>query len=313
MKSQELTLLHIFDAIMTEGSITRASERLSMTQPAVSNAVARMRDTWKDPLFVKKGRKIEPTSYALSLWDQVREPMYELSTAVSTTHFDPALSRRKLRIALPDLILEMIWQSLVCTLETTAPNIDLHAVPYTEDGAFRQLREAHVDLAIGLLTEQDHSLRSIWLLDSQFVLAMRSAHPLAGRPVSLEDFLQARHLMVSMSGDTHGVVDVALEREGLNRRVAVTVNHFPAIPGLLRRSDMLTVVPEVIARDPEFSAGLWITESPVAVDATSLYLIWHTRHDRDPGIVWLRALIERTIRERWQLVMGEREFPDSSS
>lgn len=300
MKNQELTLLYIFDAIMTEGSITRAAERLSMTQPSVSNAVSRMRHAWSDPVFVKKGRQIEPTSFALSLWDQVRGPMHELSRAVTTSNFDPATSRRKFRVALTDLILDMLWPRLVSRLEAEAPGVDLHAVPYTVEGAHMQLREAHVDLAIGMLSEHDHSLRSKWLLETGYVLAMREDHPLAGRSVTLEEFLDARHLLISLSGDTHGPVDSALDRMGLSRRVAVTVNQYPTIPELLRSSDMITALPEGMLQDAQFREGLWLTRLPLEVETINLYLIWHARHDRDPGLIWMRSLVEFLIREKWQ-------------
>lgn len=307
MKNQELTLLYVFDAIMTEGSITRAAERLNMTQPAVSNAVSRMRHAWKDPVFVKKGRQIEPTSYALSLWDQVRGPMHELSRAVTTTGFDPATSRRKFRIALADMMLDLLWPPLVSKLERDAPGIDLHAVPYTLGGAHMQLREAHVDLAIGMLTEHDHSLRSTWLAESGYVLAMREDHPLAGRPITLEEFLDARHLLISLSGDTHGPVDSALDRMGLSRRVAVTVNHFPAIPALLQTSDLITALPDGMMQDEQLRKGLWLTRLPIEVDPISVYLIWHARHDREPGLVWMRSLVEYLIRDRWQDLVKEME------
>lgn len=307
MKNQELTLLYVFDAIMTEGSITRAAERLNMTQPAVSNAVSRMRHAWKDPVFVKKGRQIEPTSYALSLWDQVRGPMHELSRAVTATGFDPATSRRKFRIALADMMLDLLWPPLVSKLEQDAPGIDLHAVPYTLGGAHMQLREAHVDLAIGMLTEHDHSLRSTWLADSGYVLAMREDHPLAGRPITLEEFLDARHLLISLSGDTHGPVDSALDRMGLSRRVAVTVNHFPAIPALLQTSDLITALPDGMMQDEQLRKGLWLTRLPIEVDPISIYLIWHARHDREPGLIWMRSLVEYLIRERWQDLVGQIE------
>lgn len=298
-------MLYIFDAIMTEGSITRASERLSMTQPAVSNAVSRMRHAWQDPVFVKKGRQIEPTSYALSLWDQVRNPMHELSRAVSTSSFDPASSRRKFRIALVDMMLDLLWPALVSKLERDAPGIDLNAVPYTLGGAHMQLREAHVDLAIGMLTEHDHSLRSTWLAESGYVLAMREDHPLAGRPITLEEFLDARHLLISPTGDTHGPVDSALDSMGLSRRVAVTVNHFPAIPQLLKNSDLVTALPDGMMQDERLREGLWLTRLPIEVDPISVYLIWHARHDREPGLIWMRSLVEFLVRARWQDLMGQ--------
>lgn len=305
MKNQELTLLYVFDAIMTEGSITRAADRLSMTQPAVSNAVARMRDVWKDPVFVKKGRDIEPTSYALSLWDQIRLPMHELSNAVTASSFDPLRSRRKFRIAVPDLTLEMIWPELVARLEVSAPNIDLHAMPFSVEENARQLREAQVDIAISLFAEPDASLRSLSLLESGHALAMRKGHPLADKAISLEAFVAARHLLISLSGETHSYVDAALSRRGLSRRVAASVNHFPAIPAVLRRSDLIAVVPEMSARDPAFSEDIVFQAVPLELDPINLYLLWHTRHDRDPGLTWMRKLLEEIICNQWQALVSE--------
>lgn len=303
MKTQELQLLYIFDAIMTERSVTRAADRLAMTQPAVSNAISRMRQIWHDPLFVRKGRNIEPTSYALSLWDQVGNHMYALTNAVSATQFDPATSRRKFRIAVTDAIVEMIWRQLIQLLEELAPGVDIHAVPYTPEGTYEDLREAHVDLAVGMLTHHDHSLRSNWLFDTGYVLAMRADHSLAGRQITMTEFLEARHLLVTMSGDTHGFVDGFLDQKGLSRRIAATVNHFSIVPQILRDSNLIAAVPELISQDCGFVDGLWMGPLPLEVEPTSRYLIWHTRHDRDPGIVWLRDHMERLLRDRWRDIM----------
>jgi DNA-binding transcriptional LysR family regulator len=303
MKTQELQLLYIFDAIMTERSVTRAADRLAMTQPAVSNAISRMRQIWNDPLFVRKGRNIEPTSYALSLWDQVNGHMFALTNAVSATQFDPGTSKRKFRIAATDMIVELIWRQLIELLEREAPGVDVHAVPYTPEGTHDDLREAHVDLAVGMLNQHDHSLRSKWLFEGGYVLAMRADHPLAGRPITLDEFLNARHLLVTMSGDAHGFVDSYLVQKGQSRRIAATVNHFSIVPQVLRESNLIVAVPELISQDCGFVNGLWMGELPFNVDPTSLYLIWHARHDRDPGIVWLREHVEELLQGRWHDIM----------
>lgn len=130
MKTQELQLLYVLDAIMTERSVTRAADRLAMTQPAVSNAISRMRQIWNDPLFVRKGRNIEPTSYTLSLWDLVSDPMFALINAVSATQFDPGTSKRRFRIAVTDMFVELVWPQLIELLEREAPGVDVHAVPF---------------------------------------------------------------------------------------------------------------------------------------------------------------------------------------
>lgn len=304
MKNQELHLLYVFNAIMTERSVTRAADRLAMTQPAVSNAISRMRQVWNDPLFVRKGRQIEPTSYAFSLWERTRGPIYDLSTAVSSTMFDPDQASRSFRIAVTGFTVELIWRELAERLQLFAPGVDLHAVPYTPEGTYSDLREANVDLAIGVLTQHDHSLRSIWLFQSEYQLVMRKDHPLANKPVSLEDFVNARHLLVSMSGEAHGPVDSYLDQKGLTRRIAVTVNDFVGVPGLLRRTDLISTLPSMAMACEEFKEDLWITPLPFELDPTSLYLIWHARHDRDPSIVWMRGQIASLIEEQYSCLTG---------
>ncbi|MFA7555406.1 MAG: LysR family transcriptional regulator [Spongiibacteraceae bacterium] len=299
MKSQELALLQIFDAIMTEGSVTRAGSRLTMSQPAVSNAIARMRVAWKDPIFVKKGRQIEPTAFAQNLWAQVREPMHDLSSAVELRVFEPSRSRRKFRIAMADLSVDLFWLPLMCEVSRQAPDVDLYAVPFTRIGAVDQLRQAQVDVGLGPLSQHDRSLRSQLLYQSSYQLVMRKDHPLAGKPVSMEDFCAAKHLLVSQSGDPRGDVDEALQREDKRRRVAMTVNHFSAVPKLLTHSDLIAVVPQMVAGGTRFRSELWVTEPPLTVDPTPVYLIWHARLDRDPGLLWLRHLLEKVVTQQW--------------
>lgn len=303
MKNQELQLLYIFNAIMTEGSVSRAAERLATTQPAVSNAISRMRQAWNDPLFVRKGREIEPTSYALSLWDRVGHHMYALTNAVSEMKFDPKTAHRTFRVAVTDTIVEMVWRQLIQLLEREAPGVDVHAVPYTPEGTHDDLREAKVDLAIGVLEQHDHSLRSGWLFDGGYVLAMRADHPLAGRPITMDEFLEARHLLMSMSGNAHGFVDNYLDQKGMSRRIAATVNHFSTVPKVLKETNLIAAIPELVGQDCGFVNGLWVGELPFEVDPTSLYLIWHARHDRDLGVIWLRESLERLLQERWHDIM----------
>jgi DNA-binding transcriptional LysR family regulator len=305
VKHQELILLHLFDAIMTEGSVTRAADRLAMTQPAVSNAVARMRERWKDPLFVKKGRQIEPTAFALSLWEQIREPIRELSSALDASAFDPVTSRRKFRIALGDSLVDLCWLPLVKQLDSAAPLVDLYSLPYSLDGAITQLREAHVDLAIGPLDYHDRSLRSIYLFESRYVLAMRIDHPLAGRPITVEDFLASKQLLVSTTGDATGYADRALQQQGLSRRVGVTVNHFSAVPKMLAQGDLIAVVPQIVAANSEFRSSLWLTDPPLEVPPTPIYLIWHARAERDPGLVWMRKVIENIVITQLAVTVGD--------
>jgi len=300
MKNQELSLLFIFDAVMTESSISRAAERLSMTQPAVSNAVAKMRHHWNDPLFIKKGRNIEPTSFALNLWRQVKGPLLDLSHALNAREFDALESKRNFRISLTDIMVDLIWTQLARYLSINAPNVDVFAVPFTIEGAADSLRKANVDLSIGLISEHDTSIRSTWLFDGDYVCAMSKSHPLAkAGELDLDAFVNAKHLMVSLSGDTSGFTDQALSKLGLKRRLAMTANHFSVVPSILSETDLIAVVPRIAVGNPAFSEKLALVEPPLVIESTSLYLAWHARHDNDPGMIWMRELLTRIAQQAW--------------
>ena len=168
MRPQELNLLMVFDAIMTERSITRAAERLSMTQPAVSNALSRMRAAWKDELFVKDGRNIRPTGHAQNLWGQIRGPLGALSDAVENKAFDPSTSKRTFRLAVADMAVSMAWLPLRKIIEAEAPGVNIHAVPYTLQSYERLLENAEVDMAIGLYDSSSEVMCADFLFSTHY-------------------------------------------------------------------------------------------------------------------------------------------------
>src|SRR5699024_7480222 len=203
MKKIDLNLLVVFDAIMREGSMTRAAEQLAMTQPAVSNAVSRMRVAWNDPLFVKHGRGIMPTPHAQMMWDQVPMHLDDLRDMANPEPFDAARARRTFRISTDDLSAGVLWRALRRVTEQSAPGIDFHAVPNTKASINELLVNAEVDLAISGDPSRPSNghIRERALLDTYYVCAMHANHPLASKPLTLESFAAADHLMVSFSGD----------------------------------------------------------------------------------------------------------------
>ena len=298
MRPQELNLLVVFDAIMTEKSITRAAERLAMTQPAVSNAVSRMRGTWKDDLFVKDGRNIRPTLYAQNLWAQVREPLLRLSQAVQPDSFDPATSNRTFRVAVTDVITEMIWVPLRKMFEQQAPGINLHAIPYTIDNTEQVLEDAEVDLVIGASGLLSGTFRADYLFSSQYLCVMRPDHPLTHTKMTLKQFASADHLLVSLSGDTTGYTDQVLMQQGLTRRIAVTVNHFSMVKTMLVESDLICVIPAGVVSKAVISGELIAVMPPVEVIGQPVSALWHKRQDKDQGLMWLRQHIKQMLIEK---------------
>lgn len=301
MRHQDLNLLIIFDAIMTEGAITRAADRLAMTQPAVSNALSRMRSAWKDELFVKDGRGIQPTNFARNLWTQVKGPLGELGEAITPGEFDPATAARTFRIAAADITVESVWGKLRKAIEQTAPGINIYTVPYSYHSQVDKLSNAEVDLVVGKQTITDNTIRSEYLFTPKYVCVMRHDHPLAKRDeLTLEDFIQAEHLLVSPSGELDNVTDQALMNLGMRRRVAMSVNHFSTVPSLLQQSDLICVVPSMAVEDEIFSGELAVYETPVEHAPTHASLMWHKRQDNDHGLLWVKQLIGDILRERAQ-------------
>ena len=295
MRPQELNLLIVFDAIMTEGSITQAAHRLSMTQPAVSNAVSRMRSAWKDELFVKDGRNIQPTLYAKNLWSQVKEPLISLTEAVDPKTFDPATSKRVFRIAVTDIIVDMVWPELRCTIEKEAPHVNIHAVPYTITNTSQVLENAEVDMVISATNIASDTFIAEYLFSPIYVCIMSHSNPLSKAPLTLESFALVDHLLVSLSGGATGSTDQILLQHGLSRRVAVTVNHFSAVVNIIKKSNLLCVIP-ISAVAKEIIAGdIVATKLPIELNPKHLSAIWHKRQDRDLGLIWLREHFKRII------------------
>ncbi len=306
MRNQELNLLMVFDAIMTEGSITRAAERLSMTQPAVSNAVSRMRVVWKDELFIKEGRSINPTLYARNLWAQIREPLQELSNAVAPENFNPATSHRTFRLAVADAVVDIVWKPLRKIIEKEAPGINIHAIPYTIVNGEQVLIDAEVDLVIGTIMSGDPSIiKTEYLYTPKYVCIMRPNHPLAKANLTLEEFAAAEHLLVSLSGDTTGYTDQVLAQHGLKRRIAMTVNHFSAVADLIAESDLIAVVPPTTLEKAIFSGKLAVTKTPVEIQGAQLCSHWHKRQEKDGGLCWLRHHVNNMIKTH-----AERHFEE---
>lgn len=296
MRHQDLNLLAVFDAIMTEGSITRAADRLALTQPAVSNSLSRMRALWGDELFVKDGRNIRPTVFAQNLWSQIKEPLLNLEKAVDQGSFDPATAERTFKIASADAMVEIVWPELRQILEKEAPGINVHAIPYTITNAENLLNTADVDMVIGANVAPSSVIQSEYLYTPWFVLVMRQDHPLAKADVSLDEFARADHLIVSLSGDISGNTDQVLSQHGLKRRVAMSVNHFSVVTPLLQKSDLIAMMPSTTIERSIFNGDLAVVKPPIEVIAPQLSSYWHKRQEHDAGLRWLRQHISRIVK-----------------
>lgn len=299
----DLNLLRVFDEVMTERSLTRAARNLSLTQPAVSNAMRRLRETLDDDLLKRNGQGLEPTPHALAIWPTVREALRTLQESLIPNDFDAAQATTTFVLAMADATAAELMPGLIEIMDREAPGVSVRVVPLSTRDPRRLLEDGGADLALGFFPAvlADLAARAQVgkgvafshhrLYDGNYVCVMRRDHPLASGPFTLNRFCAARHMLVSFSGRPYGFVDEALASLGRERRVVVTVNQFFTAGRVVANSNLLTVLPRHFINVTGFADELVPRELPFAVPTVHVDALWHHRVDRDGAHEWLRKTI----------------------
>jgi len=302
-RSLDLNLLRVFDQVMAERNLTRAARNLSMTQPAVSNALGRLRDFLGDRLVSRRGYGVEPTPRAVALWPAVSEALRALEASMVPGHFDPATADTTFLLAMADATASELMPWLAQRIEREAPGISMRVLPLTTRDPRRLLDEGVVDLAVGYfpavladLTAQaqaggvvsfDHQR----LYEGHYVCVMRRDHPLATEGLTFERYCAARHMLVSFSGRPFGFVDEALAARDRKRRIVLTVNQFFTAGRVVTNSDLLTVLPLHFVSVTGMASELTWRELPFPVPAVHVDALWHRRQGLRGGLQWLRQAV----------------------
>ncbi len=298
-RTLDLNLLRVLDAVMAEGSLTRAAATLAMTQPAVSHAMRRLREAVGEDLFVRTAHGMKPTPLAETLWPQVRDALGTLRGALAPGDFDPQRDAVQLRIAMADATAALLAPNLVAAIERERALANLRILPLTTRDPRKLLEAGEADMAVGYFPEaitsivtlgHDSLLRHARLYDSRYVCVMRQGHPLAEAELTLDTYCAAHHLLVSFSGRPHGQVDYVLSALGRTRRIVLTVNQFFTASRVVARSDLLTVLPEGFVQATG-GAGLVTKELPLTLAPVNVQMLWHLRHDAAPAHRWLRQQV----------------------
>lgn len=308
-RTLDLNLLRVLDEVIAERSLTRAARNLSLTQPAVSNAMRRLRDALGDDLVHRNGQGIEPTPRALAIWPSVREALHQLQQSLAPSQFEPASATTTFVLAMADATAGELVPGLVQMLEKEAPGISIHLAPLNTRDPRRLLEEESVDLAVGYfpavladLTARAQVGKAVnfaheRLYDGEYVCVMRHDHPLASGPLTLNRFCGARHMLVSFSGQPFGFVDEALTAIGRQRRVVMTVNQFFTAARVAARSDLLTVLPRHFLMVTGMSSTLAVRELPLEVPTVHVDALWQRRAQSGVGHQWLRQAVARAARQ----------------
>lgn len=287
----DLNLLETFHHLLVERQVSRVAHKLGVSQPAVSNALARLRKLLGDELFVRTPRGMEPTPYAEQLGQSVGQALTLLRTALQQrSDFNAATSKRTFTVGMTDIGEIYFLPTLLEHLRQAAPGVRLSTVRNTTAHLKDDLAEGRVDLAIGLLPELQAGFFQQRLFKQRYVCLMRSQHPLAGKRLSLKDFSSAGHVVVVAAGTGHHEVDVWLEQRGIRRDVQLTVPHFVAIGHILHASDLLATVPERLAQRMTGPFDLVSRKHPADLPEVAIHAFWHARFHRDPANQWLRGL-----------------------
>ena len=299
-RTLDLNLLRVFDAVMAEGSLTRAAAVLAMTQPAVSHALRRLRQALEQDLFVRTAHGMRPTPHAEGLWPQVRQALASLRQTLAPEESRARRDAVQLRIAMADATAALLAPALVQDIEREASHVSLRVLPLTTREPRRMLEADEADLAIGSFPEAmtallalgaESPLRHERLYATRYVCVMRRGHPLAKAPLTLDAYVQAHHLLVSFSGRSYGFVDQALA--GLNRQrcVVLTVNQFFTASRVVANSDLLTVLPERFLQATGERRELLTRDLPLVLAPVHVDMVWHLRHDAAPEHEWLRQRV----------------------
>lgn len=290
LRKIDLNLLLTLDILLAECHVTRAAERLYLSQPAVSVHLAHLREIFGDPLLLPGPRGMLPTARAESLRKPLRQAIEALErTLMPERAFDPARATSSWRVAATDYSETTVLLPALDGLRRIAPQTRLAVIEMAPSRIARQAERGEIDLAFHTTADAPAGLRRQTLFAERYVLAGRVGHPALKRRPSAAQFCRLEFAIVSPDGGGfYGVTDEALAQVGLARRVVLSVPHFLFLREILEHSDLVAVLPERLVRD---RADLRIVAPPVAIPGYEIAMLWHERLHRDPAHRWLREFI----------------------
>lgn len=294
LRRLDLNLLVTLDALLIEHNVTRAAERLHLSQPSVSLQLARLREFFGDPLLLPGPRGMRPTARANELREPLRQALASLEQVVAPHQdFDPAQANQSWQVAAFDYNEFTILLPALAALRTTAPGTRLAVVQSSPSLVARKAEQGDIDLAFLIDSEAPPGLRRRLMFTEHYVLAGRAGHPCLKRRPTLAQFCKLEHVIVSPDGGGfHGVTDTALAERSMQRRVVLSVPHFLFLGAVLASSDLVAMVPSRLVRG---NAALQVVEPPLNVPGFEMLMLWPERVHRDPAHQWLRELIASSV------------------
>ena len=292
--SFDLNLLLVFNAVLETRSVSRAAEKLGLSQPALSHALNRLRWRLKDQLFVRTPQGMSPTPRAERLAEPVRRTLADLQRALTTEPFVPEAAERCFTVSVNNYAAVVLVGPVFGACKAEAPGVRLDFRPSGAIDQVGPVDRGERDLAIVNRPPTHGRLRSRMLVQDAFVGVVRKGHPATGEPLTAERLSRTPHLVISSSADNVDFVEVELVNQGLAREVAAQAP-FLSAGAILAQCDMLAVMGRGIAEVFSRTYPVEIVELPIPTPKMTSWLIWHSRYDDDDGHAWLRDLIVRAV------------------
>lgn len=291
----DLNLLPVLLVMMEERNVTRAAERLGITQPALSNALNRLRETLNDPLFIRERYGMRPTPKAEQLAQVVGAALSSIDKVIlGQQDFDPLNATRLFTLA-PNSYVEFIMMpAIVARLRSCAPGIRLRLTPFGNDVTETGVISGNTDMVLGRIVEPPDNLVVQHLMNEGLACVIRADHPLVGENLSAEQYEQLKHVNVLPPGRMRAGLYQALEQRGLRRQVAVSVTHFLAVPEMIAVTDYCATLPRLICQHLSRDQRLRIVPAPVDLGTFPVEMGWHARYRDDPAHRWFRTLMTET-------------------
>ena len=292
LRAVDLNLLVALDALLTERHVSRAAARIGLTQPAMSNALLRIRALFRDDILVRTPHGMEPTPRALELAATIRSVLRQVErTFEREADFDAANSSLLFRVRMSDVIGFLFLPGIIATLEKMAPNVALEISHLPPSETLDALDGDRIDLAVSMGLQHGGAIKELPVLEDRMVCLMRDGHPLQSK-CNLDAFLAHRHLRIAMSPTDSRFVDNILASLGRNRDVAINIPHWLLAPTLIRASNLVAVMPGRLAQSVmRETKGLATAKLPFATESFDWTIYWHRRHDKRAAHKWFRELI----------------------
>ena len=293
-----MNLLPVFVILMEERSVTRAAERMGITQPALSNSLNRLRETLRDPLFIRERYGMKPTELAEKIAPAIAEAVARLDEVfLGQQHFEPATATRQFTIA-PNSYVELaLVPAIVARLGKLAPGIKLRLTPFGNDLSETGVMSGTTAMVLGRIVDPPDNLVVQHLMDEGLSCVVRADHPEVGYVMTRRQFERLRHVNVVLPGRMRAGLFQTLHRQGLRRDVAVSVTHFLAIPELVAVTDFCSTLPNLLCRQLARDARLKVLPPPVDLGTFPVEIGWHVRYRHDPAHRWLRSVVAEVVTE----------------